>query len=84
MVKELYGIKDTKIGEILHMVEVPNEAVARRQVENAVNDNVKTELTTNTADFELYRLGKFDHQTGKIESKVEFICNLVELKKENK
>ena len=81
MTKELYGIKDCKIGEVLHFFEAVNEEVARRQMTNAVNDDVKTELTLNTSDFELYRLGKFNHTTGEIESKVEFICNLVEFKK---
>lgn len=81
MVKELYGIKDCKIGEVLHLFEAVNEEIARRQMGNAVNDDTKTELVLNTSDFELYRLGKFNHKTGEIESKVEFICNLIEFKK---
>ena len=81
MVKELYAIKDTKIGQILHMFETPNIEVAKRQMQNAVNDDAKTELVLNTSDFELYKLGNFDKTTGIIESKVEFICNLIEFKK---
>lgn len=80
MVKELYGIKDIKTGEIIHLAEIANEAVAKRQMTNAVNDEARTELTLNPADFELYRLGTFDHKTGIIESNVEFICNLIEFK----
>ena len=80
MTKNIYAIKDVKIGEFIHQFQVPNEAVAIRQITNAVNDTQPTELTLNTADFELYSLGTINLATGEIDNKVEFIKNCVELK----
>lgn len=83
MKKQIYILKDEALGEsgeFLNLFLAPNENYAIRQMKNAVNDSTPTDLTLNTKDFKLYRLGELDFTTGEIKPKLTFIANLIEYK----
>lgn len=82
MKKNIYAIFDKKANEYRFQIQEANDAVAVRQVTNAVNDNdSKSELSLNNEDFQLYKLGSIDTTTGVLESKIEFMHNLAEFKR---
>lgn len=81
MKKQIYLIKDDIGQEFREMFLAPNEGIAIRQMTSLVNDDKKSDITENTADFKLYRAGEIDYETGEITAKLEFIKNLVELKR---
>lgn len=82
MKKELYAIRDVKVGFLAPMVD-DNEASAMRNFEYAVHNN--DIINFMPSDFELYHIGSFDTDSGIIEScsTPNFICNGISFKKEN-
>ena len=82
MKKNLYAIFDKKsnnYGEF--QWQDVNDECAIRTVAQMANDIRPNKINQNPNDFELYKLGQIDLQTGKIEPKVEFIENIANLKK---
>ena len=80
MKKNIYVIKDCVLGQFTNLFLAPNDGIAERQMKNAVNDTNINELTNNTADFQLFRIGTINFENGEIENKVEFMKHLIELK----
>lgn len=79
MITGLYAIKDTKTVFWKPFVH-HNDLSAQREFTNLVNSN-DVLVSSNVADFELWKLGTYDDTTGAIVSKVEFICNGTSVKK---
>lgn len=82
MKKNLYAIYDKKsnnYGEF-QWQEV-NDECAIRTVAQMANDIRPNKINANPSDYELYRLGQIDLETGVIEPRVEFMKNITELKK---
>lgn len=74
MLMPVYCIKDNKSGFLTPTVD-QNDATAMRNFEHALM-NANTVLGTHPADFDLYKLGVFDSESGRIESlpTPELIC----------
>lgn len=60
----VYSIRDSKTGFLSPTFEV-NDAVAMRNFEHAV-ENSDSVLFSHARDFDLYKIGTFDADTGKI------------------
>ena len=80
---KIYSIKDTKIGYMQPFYQ-NNEAVAVRNLSNAVNSPQLNNINQNLEDMELWQLGAFDDQTGEITSEIKFVIKAIDLKKETK
>lgn len=61
----LYAIRDAKVGFLSITVE-QNDAVALRNFEHA-KLNTQSLMFSHPADYELFRLGTYDSETGMIE-----------------
>lgn len=62
MLSPIYCIKDNKSGFLTPTVD-QNDATATRNFEHALM-NMNTVLGTHPADFDLYKIGTFDTDTG--------------------
>jgi len=67
MIKQVYAVRDGKACIYHAPFTVLNEAVAVRMVHNAVNADDQGELSFNASDFDLYHLGEFDDESGKLD-----------------
>lgn len=81
MILEIYSVFDTVSKSFTQPFYQVNEGVARRNIAAAVN-NKEHNFHVAPGDYDLYRVGKFDDQTGKIEGENERICNLAAFYKE--
>lgn len=80
MEKNCYAIKDTVTGEFDDPFYMKNNGEAVRALRAGVNSSQETKLSKFANDLALYSLGSLDTQTGAFVSKVEFVCNAVDLK----
>ena len=80
MKMELYSVKDTKLGSFAQAFNAPNEAIAKRMVQSTVNAK-GNQINEYPEDFQLFKLGSYDDQTGELTSDVKFILNVIDLKK---
>lgn len=78
---KVYAIKDTKVGFMQPFIQ-PNDAVAVREFGNIVNSG-NSMVSANYQDMELYCLGEYNQDTGKIVSEVEFIIKGADVKAVN-
>lgn len=62
MKRPIYVIRDTVTGFGSPFVDV-NDASAKRNFSFAINNNGDT-MSFSPKDYDLYRLGEFDHETG--------------------
>lgn len=76
----LVAIKDTKALAFGRPSLAVNKDVALRDVKSLVNDSAKTLVSQYPGDYELWQVGSYYENTGIIESKLEFIENLGNLK----
>lgn len=83
MILEIYSVYDNVAKCFSQPFYQVNEGVARRNIAACVN-NKEHNYSVAPADYELYRVGKFDDQTGAIEVENEKICNLAAFYKEDK
>ena len=79
MKQPIFALKDTKSFFQPPFVDV-NEALAVRHVKNALDS--ANEFSKNPADFELWKLGEYDNETGIITSKLEHVVNCSSLVKD--
>lgn len=75
---EIYAIKDTVVGAMLNPYLQHNDAECKRTVKIALNTPGNNTLKENAKDKQLWKLGTFDDVTGEIESKVEFLANIID------
>lgn len=66
MTFNLYSIKDEEMG-FIPAIPLKNDAIARRWYKEYEHENLTMRLFPN--NFELYYMGTFDSETGKIEQK---------------
>lgn len=78
MKNKLYCIKDIKVG-FRGIIELANDEVAKRTLYLTLEQDKESELAKIPQDFELWRIGEFDHDKGEIVPAIEFICNLKEI-----
>lgn len=83
MLLEIYSVYDTVSKSFTQPFYQVNEGVARRNIAAAVN-NKEHNFNVAPGDYELYRVGKFDDQTGKMDPEHERIANLAAFYREEK
>lgn len=76
----IYTIRDVKVGFDTQFLPQISDDAAQRAFAMAIN-NPGTMLNFQPSDFELYKIGEFDTETGRIESVPvpEFICGGVDV-----
>lgn len=73
MVSNVYSVRDTKVGFSDPFI-CPNDSAASRALSFSFN-NATNMVSYSPADFNLYRIGTFDSDTGLIEKCLpEFVC----------
>jgi len=77
---ELFVIKDVKSKFQTPFVGL-NKAVVQRNIMNVLRKKDENDaLSVNPEDYQLFKIGTFDENTGKIVSTdQEFICNVIDL-----
>ena len=77
---ELFVIKDVKSKFQTPFVGM-NKAVVQRNIMNVLKKKDENDtLTVNPEDYQLFKIGEFDENTGKIVSTdQEFVCNVIDL-----
>lgn len=79
MKKNMYSIFDTKAKVYSDPFYTLNDSIARRMFENLVNDP-QTDVFKHPNDFQLFLVGEYDDQTGKIDQKnIVHLCSANEL-----
>lgn len=81
--RDLFAVKDVKSGRFAAPFLADNIQVAKRNVAWAMKDQT-TAFFNFPEDYQLYKLGSFDEQTGELVSDVLFVANLTEFKSEVK
>ena len=75
----LYVLKDVVIGEHMSPVVYHNDEEAIRAVRIGVNEPKYND--PNIGDKQLWRIGDYDSITGEISPRLDFLANLIDLKK---
>lgn len=70
----IYSLKDVKSG-YMSLTLYKNDELAVRAFKNMLSSDERNLVTMNPEDFELYRVGSFDLDSGIIVSDVKFVCN---------
>lgn len=79
---KIYAIKDIKAKKFCAPYYAPNDELSKRMLHNTVNTEAEDNfLNKYTEDYQLFRLGEFEEETGEIKSDVEFLVNAIEYKK---
>lgn len=65
MKKNVYAIRDNKLGSFGTPVLIENDAVAVRQFGDIIANGGDNVMTKHPADFTIYHLGAYDLSTGK-------------------
>lgn len=78
---KLYAVKDTKVGFGVPM-SFANDFVAIREFSNIINNVPESPIAVNFEDMELYSIGEINNDNGEIDSKVQFLVNGLNVKKE--
>lgn len=78
MKNNIYVIKDLKVGFRQPMF-LANDEVAKRMLHITLKQDKTCELAQAPADFELWRIGSYDSDTGVVEGGLEFISTIAEL-----
>lgn len=84
MRKRLYSVKDNKVGVFCSPFNHVNDAEAIRDLTTVVNlEKGDSKLSTYPEDFDLYYIGEFDTDTGKmIQEEIEYVVNAFAVKKQ--
>lgn len=78
----LYSVKDTKLGKFAQPFCAPNDDIAKRMLTSTISAG-NNNIAEFPEDFQLFKLGKYEEETGTLESEVEFLANATELKRSN-
>lgn len=71
---KLYALKDLKVG-YMNVIQEANDDVARRNFRNLLTDPTPNVVNRNPGDYEMWRIGTYDNESGEVVSDLSFICN---------
>lgn len=77
----LYSLKDTKLGKFCQPFTAPNDEIAKRMLNSTINAGGNN-IAEYPEDFQLFKLGHYEEDTGELTTENEFIANATEFKKE--
>lgn len=75
----LYSVKDTKLGKYCQPFTAPNNEIAKRMLHSTVRAGGNN-IADYPEDFQLYKLGHYEEDTGELHNEMEFIANATEFK----
>lgn len=79
MIIQVFAVKDKKAQAFLRPFFVPNEEVAKRAIKDVMFDEL-SDFARYSQDYDLWHIGEFDDQTGKLHEEVPtHICLLEQL-----
>lgn len=78
MLVNVYAVKDVKAGFQAPYTRV-NDQIAIRDFQNVARSPEPNKLTMNPEDFELWRLGTMNIETGEIKSSPEFLVSAIKI-----
>ena len=81
MLIKLYSIKDTKLGKYAQPFSAPNDEIAKRMLTSTIRAGGNN-IADYPEDFQLYKLGQYDEDTGDLQTDNKFLANATEFKKE--
>lgn len=76
----IYSIRDLKMNKYGLPYSAANNDIAKRMLASTMW-NGKNQLNMFAEDFQLFKLGSYDDDTGELITENEFICNATEFKK---
>jgi len=77
----VYAIFDRKAQKYGPIQLELNHFTVQRALSQVVNGDPNQSLLAKfTEDYDLYQVGSYDDQTGILTSKIEFVCNLIQIK----
>lgn len=71
----IYAVKDTIQGAFMNPFYLQNDNVAMRSFKNTIQSETMNQIKMNAKDMQLFKLGEFEEETGKIESDVQFLVD---------
>lgn len=75
----IYSIKDTKLGKFAQPFNAPNDAIAKRMLNSTIKAGGNN-IADYPEDFQLFKLGQYDEETGELTTENKFIANATEFK----
>lgn len=77
----LYSVKDTKLGKFGMPFTAPNDEIAKRNLIATIRagDNNIAEFPE---DFQLFKIGSMNDDTGELTTDVKFLANAIEYKED--
>lgn len=79
----LYAIKDCKMGKFNNPFTAENNDVAKRMLATTMlNKSIENGIYQFAEDYQLFKIGAYDNDTGELKTEVEFVANATEFKKE--
>lgn len=83
MKTNLYSVRDIKLQKYGIPFVAPNDEIAKRMLHSTISAGGTT-MSEFPEDFQLYKLGNYDDDTGEFETENEFLANATEYKNEDK
>ena len=68
----IYSVKDN-LSNFMQPFYLQNDELAKRAFANTINSEEPSQIKTNYADMNLYRIGTFDDDTGEIVGQIEYL-----------
>lgn len=76
----LYSIKDTKLGKYCQPFTAPNDEIAKRILTSTIRAGGNN-IADYPEDFQIYKLGSYNEDTGELTTENKFLANATEFKK---
>ncbi len=77
---ELYSVKDTKLGKFCTPFTAPNDEIAKRMLQSTIMAGGNN-IAQFPEDFQLFKLGNYDEDTGELTTENKFLANATEFVK---
>lgn len=83
MESNIYSLFDRKMQKYGLPFNAPNDDIAKRMLISTINAGGTT-ISDFPEDFSLFKLGKYNDDTGELKTEVKFITNAIEFSNKNK
>lgn len=70
----LYALKDMKVG-YMSIIQEANDECAKRSFLNLLTDSTPNIVNRNPGDYEMWRIGTYDNESGEVVSDLHFVAN---------
>lgn len=77
---KLYSIRDIKLEKYGQPFVAPNDEIAKRMLQSTIRAG-QTTIAEYPEDFQLFKLGEYNEDTGELKNEQRFVANATEFKK---